>query len=384
MSQTFILARSSLNSKLGPEATLFNRIWVVEAMTYAGEITSGDSLDVLLEANERKPSFTEGESLFLISEFERNSKVLTSKLNDASTHKQKVEVWKRICRNYNSRNPIALRTINDLKRKWKNMVRAAKKELLESSAHSESGEQSLAPRKFSLVSQRIIEILPITVAASPGEPAGINFDDDNADDSNFFEEEGAENGEREINGEQEVVHVVVKTDVKTLTVSLATNTENTVEDSQQSANIAEPSRSAISSQKLSAEDQKMTHKQVPKTSSSQVPSSQGSCQSATSMSQIRETPRVIATSAGGGGRHRLVVPQHKRMLSSPITQVLKKRRCSDHADESFGAHVQAEIDKLKKEKLTLEKEKLALEKEKLVMEKEKLALEIQFLRDQMD
>ena len=361
-------------------------------MANAGEKRSLDSLDVLLEANKRKPNFTEGESLFLISQFERNSRVLTSKLNDASTNKQKVEVWKRICSDYNSRNPIVLRTANDLKRKWKNMVRAAKKELLESSAHSESGDQSLAPRKFTLASQRIIEILRITVAASPGEPAGINFDDDNADDSNFFEEEeedeeeeeGAKNGERQINGEQDVEHVVVKTNVKPLIVSPATNTENTMEDSQQSANMAEPSRSALTSQTLSVEDQKLTHKQVPKTSSSQVPSSQDSCQSATSMSQIREIPRVIATSAGGGGRHRLVVPQHKRMLSSPITQVLRKRRCSDYADESFGMHVRAEIDKLKKEKLTLEKEKLALENEKLVMEKEKLALEIQFLGDEMD
>ena len=361
-------------------------------MTSSGERRSGDSLDVLLDANKRKPNFTEGESLFLISQFERNSGVLTSKVNDASTNKRKFEVWKRICRDYNSRNPVVLRTANDLKRKWKNMVCVAKKELSESSAHSESGEQSFASRIFSPVSQRIIEILQITVAASPGEPAGINFDDGNADDSNFFEEEGTENGEWEINEEQEVLHVIVKPDVKPLIVSSATNTENTVEDSLQSANIGEPSLSALSSQ-ASAEDQKMTHKQVPKTSSSQVPSSQGSGQSAasavpisvvSSMSEIREIPRVIATSAGGGGRHRLVVPQHKRMLSSPITHVLRKRRCSDYADESFGTHVRAEIDKLKKEKLTLEKEKLALEKEKLVMEKEKLALEIQFLRDQMD
>ena len=109
-------------------------------------------------------------------------------------------------------------------------VPAAKRELLESSAHSESGEQSFATRRFSPVSRRVIEILQITVAASPGEPAGINFDDCNADDSNFFEEEGAENGEREINGEQEVVHVVTKADLKPLIVSPATNTENTVED----------------------------------------------------------------------------------------------------------------------------------------------------------
>ena len=372
-----------------------------EEMTYEGDRIVGDSLDALLVFNKRKPKFTERESLFLISQFERNSGVLTSKLNDASTNKRKVEVWKRICSDYNSRNPIISRTADDLKRKWRNMVSAAKRELLESSAHSESGEQSLAPRKLSPVSKRIIEILRITVAncsfsaASPGEPGGINFDDSNVENSTFFEEGGEENGEREINGKQEVVHVLVKPDVKTSIVSPATNTESTVKDSQQIACIAEPSLPALSSQTLSAEDQKTTHEQVSAggTSSSQVPSSHGSGQSAasavpmsvvSSMPEIREIPRVIATSAGSGGRHRLLVPQHKRMLSSPITQVLKKRRFSDHADESIGTHVRAEIDKLKKEKLTLEKEKLALEKEKLVMEKEKLALEIQFLRDQMD
>ena len=369
-------------------------------MSYAGERRSGDSLDVLLVANKRKPNFTEGESLYLISQFERNSGVLTSKLNDASTNKQKVEVWKRICSDYNSRNPIVLRTANDLKRKWKNMVRAAKKELLESSTHSDSGGQSLAPRKLSLVSQRIIEILRITLAncgfsaASPGEPAGIKFDDDNAEDSTFLEEGGEENGDREINGEQDVVHVIVKPDVKPSIVSSATNTENTVEGSQQNTN-RELSISVLNSHTLSTEDQQTTHEQVLGTCSSEVPISQGSGQTAksavptsvvvSSTSDVRQIPRVIASSAGSGGRHRLVVPQHKRMLSSPITHVLKKRRFSDYADESFGSsHVRAEIDKLKKEKLILEKEKLALEKEKLVMEKEKLALEIQFLRDQMD
>ena len=364
-----------------------------EEMTYEGDRIVGDSLDALLVFNKRKPKFTERESLFLISQFERNSGVLTSKLNDASTNKRKVEVWKRICSDYNSRNPIISRTADDLKRKWRNMVSAAKRELLESSAHSESVEQLLAPRKCSPVSQRIIEILRITVAGPPGEPAGINFDDGDADESTFFEEEGEENGEREIDGEQHVVHVDVKTDVKPLIVSPATNTtENTVEDSQQSANI-EPSPSALCSQTLSVEDHQTTHRQVPGTPSRQVPISQGSGQSAasavpitvvSSMSEIREIPRVIAADTSGRGRHRLVVPQHKRMLSSPVSHVLKKRKSSDYAGESCGTHVGAEIDKLKKEKLLLEKEKLSLENEKLVMEKEKLALEMQFLRDQMD
>lgn len=368
-------------------------------MSYAGESRSGDALDVLLVANKRKPNFTEGESLYLITQFERNSGVLTSKLNDASTNKQKVEVWKRICSDYNSRNPIVLRTANDLKRKWKNMVRAAKKELLEATAHSENGNQSLAPRKLSQVSQRIIEILRITVAncgfSSPGEAAaGLNFDDNFADDQTeqtFLEEGGEENGERETNGEQQVVHVVVKPDVKPSIVSPAVNTEQTVDDSQQNAN-RESSLTAVNSQTSSAGDQEKTQTEVPGSTSSSGQTTRSAVPmkvAVSSMSEVRQLPRVTATSgtSGGGGRHRFAIPQHtgKRMLSSPITHVIKRRRCSDYgADESFSSHVRAEIEKLKKEKLMLEKEKLALEKEKLVMEKEKLALEIQFLRDQMD
>lgn len=366
------------------------------AMSYAGESRSGEPLDVLLVANKRKPNFTEGESLYLISQFERNAGVLTSKLNDASTNKQKVEVWKRICGDYNSRNPIVLRTANDLKRKWKNMVRAAKKELLESTAHSESGDQSLAPRKISQVSQRIIEILRITPAncgfsaQSPGEAAtGFNFDDSSADDQSeqaLLEEGGAENGEREINGEQQVVHVVVKPEVKPSIVSPAVNTDQSVHDSQQNTN-RESSLSALNSQTSNGADQERTQAEVPESSSSQAVRSAAPVNVVSSMPEIRQTQRVIATSAGasGVGRHRFVVPQHKRLLSSPLTHVIKKRRFSDFAsDETSSSHVRAEIEKLKKEKLMLEKEKLALEKEKLVMEKEKLALEIQFLRDQMD
>ena len=77
-------------------------------MTCAGNRRSGDSLDVLLTAKKRKPNFTEGESLYLISQFERSAGVLTSKLNDASTNKKKVEIWKRVCSDYNRRNSVVL------------------------------------------------------------------------------------------------------------------------------------------------------------------------------------------------------------------------------------------------------------------------------------
>lgn len=354
-------------------------------MSYAGEARSGDSLDGILSvASKRKPNFTEGESLYLISQFERNTEVLTSKLNDASTNKQKVEVWKRICGDYNSKNPIVLRTANDLKRKWKNMVRAAKKELLESTALAESGEQSVAPRKLSPVSQRIVEILRITTAncgfsVTPGEAVGLNYDGSFADDQTeqtFLEEgEEEEDGEREINGaEQQIVHVVVKPEIP------PANTD----DSPQNSNRESAALSALNTLTSSAGDQAKTQAEVPGSSIVTVRPAVP-VNMVPSISEIRQLPSMITTSGtSSGGRHRVVLPQQKRLLSSPLAHVIKRRRCSDYGEEPVSSHVRAEIDKLKKEKLLMEKEKLALEKEKLIMEKEKLALEIQFLKDQMD
>ncbi|KAJ7379284.1 hypothetical protein OS493_017797 [Desmophyllum pertusum] len=205
-------------------------------MSYAGEARSGDSLDGILSvASKRKPNFTEGESLYLISQFERNTE-------------QESDV---------------LRTANDLKRKWKNMVRAAKKELLESTALAESGEQSVAPRKLSPVSQRIVEILRITTAncgfsVTPGEAVGLNYDGSFADDQTeqtFLEEgEEEEDGEREINGaEQQIVHVVVKPEIP------PANTD----DSQQNSNRESAALSALNTLTSSAGDQAKTQAEVP-------------------------------------------------------------------------------------------------------------------------
>lgn len=363
-------------------------------MTYAGDTRSADNLDVLLVANKRKPNFTEGESLYLISQFERNSEILTSKMNDATTNKQKVEVWKRICSDYNSKNPIVLRTANDLKRKWKNMVRAAKKELLESTAHSESGEQLAAPRKLSPVSQKIIEILHITAAncrisaASLGESAGMSIDGSFVNDQSektLSEEGEQEDGQTELNGEQQIVHVVIKPEL--IVPVPATNTEQTEENSlQANSNGETASFSAFNSLTPSTGDQEKTPCEVVPQNSG-VPGRSSAPLNVSSIPEVRKLPsqpRMITSTIGGGDRHRVLVPQQKRMLSSPLAHVIKKKRYSEYGDESSSSHVRAEIDKLKQEKLLLEKEKLALEKDKLMMEKEKLALEIQFLRDQMD
>ena len=362
------------------------------AMTYAGDTRSADSLDVVLVANKRKPNFTEGESLFLISQFERNSEILTSKLNDATTNKQKVEVWKRICRDYNSKNPIVLRTANDLKRKWKNMVRAAKKELLESTADSESGEQ-VTPRKLSPVSEKIIEILRITASnCRIGEGAGMSIDRSLAT-TDQLEQALLEDGEQEEgevaeqNEEQRIVHVVAKTGE---IVSPTSNNEQTVENThQENTNGETACFSAFNSLTPSSKDQEKTPCQVFPNSSgihSCAPVPMNIVSSFQEVGKFPSQHTVIAANASisGGGRHRILIPQQKRMLSSPLAHVIKRKRNFEYGNESPGSHVRDEIEKLKKEKLLLEKEKLALEKDKLMMEKEKLALEIQFLRDQID
>lgn len=366
--------------------------------SYNGE-NRNDSLDLLLVANKRKPNFTEGESLYLISQFEHNAKVLTSKLNDAATNKQKVEVWKRICSDYNSKNPIVLRTANDLKRKWKNMVRAAKKELFESITPSENGQQgSLPQRKLSPVSQRIVDILRISISnrgslvKSPGLENEFdgNFTDTNRGEKTFENLRqdnsvaAAANGEE--NGLQHVVHVVVGQDVKPSVLVCAPE-----DTGEQRHHDEEPSTFAEGTTSVSVAD--VDHAKPDHANGSVDISSSAVPVTVVSVPSIpREFPSSNGSShtvnpALAGKQHRVLPPQQRRMLSSSISHVIsgKKRKFPDHCfqDES-NSHVRTEIDRLKKEKLILEKEKLTLEKEKLVMEKEKLALEIQFLRDQME
>lgn len=366
---------------------------------YAGK-GHNDSLDLLLVANKRKPNFTEGESLYLISQFERNAKVLTSKLNDASTNKQKVEVWKRICSDYNSKNPIVLRTANDLKRKWKNMVRAAKKELLESMTPSENGEQSVSQRKLSPVSQRIVEILRITTTncGTVLTSAGL----ENSFDGSFAEADQGENAfeaeedgsmnefhRREENGVQHVVHVVVGQDVKPSVLASPVNTEQ-MEESQQNHNG--DSQFSVNTETASnAEVQATTGQEVDvPQGNSTVPGKSAavpvSVVSVSSIPEVRHLPSTSSTSRTNNParHHRVLVPQQKRMLPSSISHVIKKRKLSEFGYDESLSHVREEIERLKKDKLILEKEKLALEKEKLIMEKEKLALEIRFLHEQMD
>ena len=359
---------------------------------YAAESRT-DSLDLLLVANKRKPNFTEGESLYLISQFERNAAVLTSKLNDASTNKQKVEVWKRICNDYNSKNPVVLRTANDLKRKWKNMVRAAKKELLEMMTPSENGsEPSVSQRKLSAVSQKIVEILRIS-ATNCGtfltSPVENSFDGSFAEDQG--EQEGGEDNSEiktdDENGQHQVVHVVVAgpQDIKPLVVaSPGVNTEQ-VEDSQK--NQSRGSAVSLSGASASSENQPTTERaDVP--CSSTVSSKSSVAVNAVSMissvPEVRQMPSITSSANNATRPYRALVSQQKRMLPSSLAHVLKKRKLSDFGQDESLSHVRAEVEKLKKEKLIMEKEKLALEKEKLIMEKEKLALEIRFLRDQMD
>lgn len=356
-----------------------------------------DSLDLLLVANKRKPNFTEGESLYLISQFERNAVVLTSKLNDASTNKQKVEVWKRICNDYNSKNPVVLRTANDLKRKWKNMVRAAKKELLETTMTSPDGGESVSQRKLSPVSQRIVEILRISatncgtlMTSFDGSCFAEDYQGEQALEQ--VKEEDSENNHHQENSPQQVIHVVVTRpeDIKpSVVVSPDINTDQN-QDCEQSMN-KKSDLSLTAASASNTEDHTPTHaadETVPSNSSIVSTKSNATVSAVPTPRQLPSSIRsanLTSSQVTGMRTFRSLSPQQKRMLPSSLAHVIKKRKLSDYGsqDESL-SNVRAEVDKLKKEKLILEKEKLALEKEKLAMEKEKLALEIRFLRDQLD
>ena len=336
----------------------------------------------MLIANKRKPNFTEGESLYLITQFERHKDILTSKLNDSTTNKQKVELWKGICNDYNSKNPVVLRTANELKRKWKNMVGAAKKELLELRSGQLDDGIAMNSRKLSQTTERIIDILKISErnckpSASPSSagnvisgPDGVIVEDQTQGEEKVLIQ--SRGGMMSLAEESK--------DVKPAATSPSGASVVVTETTRDAAN-ADRART-FSADAFTSTDEGIFEVEVDRVNQSAggvtnavFQDCAGPVGAVTTNSDVRQS-----TSTVGEGYRAFPSSQQKRMLSLPLAHVIKKKRC---AEEGL-AHVRMEVEKLKKEKLIMEKEKLALEKEKLLMEKEKLSLEIQFLRDQID
>ena len=103
----------------------------------------------------RKPNWTECENVFLLDQFSIHREILTCKATDASTNLRKQEVWRVICQNLNIQNTLVRRTPAEVRRKWKNLVTAAKKEVWEM---RHQAHVTGASRKISELSQRVLQL----------------------------------------------------------------------------------------------------------------------------------------------------------------------------------------------------------------------------------
>ncbi|CAG7658351.1 unnamed protein product [Allacma fusca] len=103
----------------------------------------------------RKPNWTECENVFLLDQFSLHRDILTCKATDASTNLKKQEIWRLICQNLNKHNTLVRRTPAEVRRKWKNLVTAAKKEVWEIRHQVHVNGVN---KKISELSQRVLQL----------------------------------------------------------------------------------------------------------------------------------------------------------------------------------------------------------------------------------
>ena len=105
----------------------------------------------------RKPNFTAAECSVIFEEAEQNIEIIKSKFTSTLTNKNKTKVWEDITAKVNSLG-VCLRSVSEVKEKWRGMVGAAKKEFSKfrpSQRKTGGGEKPASPKTSS---KKIIEI----------------------------------------------------------------------------------------------------------------------------------------------------------------------------------------------------------------------------------
>ncbi|XP_031549503.1 nuclear apoptosis-inducing factor 1-like [Actinia tenebrosa] len=284
--------------------------------------------------SKRKPNFTEMENLFLIEEFEKNKEVLRSKINSTEMNRQKLAVWQSICVALNTKNPLVRRSVDEVRRKWKNMVTIARKD----TAHYNPTKPP------SQVSQRIMRGYSSDSKHNPSQIPIICTSPTGSINSAAPEEPS----------HSKLVHHQNEDD------SLCK-----METSQ--------SNSVTSDHEPPANEQLYPRmEEVRAAEGCGMEVVQPGPPAAALTEQTRQSMR----------RPNNIAFRTKRNNIQSILYSAKRRRLQANQDMANGT-TSFDLQQLQKEKLILEKEKIVLEKEKLMLEKEKLSLEIQCLRSQL-
>lgn len=289
--------------------------------------------------SKRKPNFTEMENLFLIEQFEKNKEVLRSKINSTEMNRQKLAVWQSICDALNRKNPLVRRSVDEVRRKWKNMVTIARKD----TAHYNPTKPP------SQVSQRIMR--------------GYSSESENNP------------SQRENHSETSPIHCISPTGSESAAP----------EESTQSTLVHHQN-----------EDDSNSLCKVEIFQSNSLNSEPASDQLYPRMEEVRAAEGCGMEVVQPGPPAAALTEQTRQSMRRPnnvpfkprrnnIQSILynaKRRRLQANQDMS-NTTTSFDLQQLQREKLILEKEKIVLEKEKLMLEKEKLSLEIQCLRSQL-
>lgn len=117
------------------------------------------ALPVESAESKRKPNFTDSEKLFLVQQYERHKRTLSSRLCDGVTNRHKQEIWQQITDELNRRNHHVDRTTKDVKKKWENLATQARKEMIDYRQNAAAGASASMIVPPSAITMKVLELL---------------------------------------------------------------------------------------------------------------------------------------------------------------------------------------------------------------------------------
>ncbi|MGH0178012.1 UNVERIFIED_CONTAM: hypothetical protein FKN15_076376 [Acipenser sinensis] len=123
---------------------------------------------------QRCSQFTVTEKLCLLEEYNAEKEILLGKFSEKCTNVHKHKAWDKITKKVNSVNPLCVRSVKDVQKRWKNMVQDAKKEIFKRK-HPRTGGGP--PSKLKRTTELVIEIFgeesPMFWGIAGGRESGV-------------------------------------------------------------------------------------------------------------------------------------------------------------------------------------------------------------------
>ena len=119
----------------------------------------------------RKPNFSTAECATILELAEENIDIIREKFSNVLTNQKKAEVWRKIVSKVNAHG-VAVRTVSEVKDKWRAMVMGAKKDFSREKRERRNTGGGKEPAAASQRSEKIIQMFGDEPSFS-GIPGGI-------------------------------------------------------------------------------------------------------------------------------------------------------------------------------------------------------------------